>query len=35
MLIKEIHNFGNTYTLSEDEIEKFETLENLFEEEEN
>jgi hypothetical protein len=35
MLTKEIHNFGNIYTLSGDEIEKFETLEELFEEEEN
>lgn len=35
MLTKEIHNFGNIYTLSGDEIEKFETLKELFEEEEN
>jgi len=35
MLTKEIHNFGNIYTLSGDEIEKFETLKDLFEEEEN
>jgi len=35
MLTKEIHNFGNIYTLSGCEIEKFETLEELFEEEEN
>lgn len=35
MLTKEIHNFGNIYTLSGDEIEKFETLEELFKEEEN
>jgi|SanBayMetagenome_1026888.scaffolds.fasta_scaffold00317_5 hypothetical protein len=35
MLTKEIHNFGNIYTLSGDEIEKFETLKDLFEVEEN
>lgn len=34
MLIKEIHNFGNIYILTEKEIEKFETLKELFDEEE-
>lgn len=35
MTTKEIHNFGNTYILSGSEIEKFETLTRLFEDEEN
>jgi len=34
MTTQEIHNFGNTYILSDNEIEKFETLTGLFEEEE-
>lgn len=35
MRTKAIHNFGNTYILSGNEIEKFETLKSLFDEEEN
>lgn len=35
MITKEIQNFGNTYLLSGEEIEKFETLKELFNEEEN
>ena len=35
MIRKEIHNFGNTYVLSDNEIEKFDSLKVLFEEEES
>ena len=35
MRTKELHNFGNIYVLSGDEIEKYESLRELFEEEEN
>lgn len=35
MLTKEIHNFGNIYIISGDEIEKFEAIKELFQEEEN
>ena len=34
MKTKELHNFGNVYVLSDDEIEKYESLRQLFEEEE-
>jgi hypothetical protein len=35
MITKDIHNFGNIYRLTEEEIKKFETLSGLFEEEQN
>lgn len=34
MMVKEIHNFGNIYILTENEIQKFETLKDFFDQEE-